>query len=123
MTRKSAPSEARSVGPCGTECTPSTQTSAPAACAVLAIAATSGTVPMALLPAVTATSRVRSPTRSANWPAGSSPVAGSNSAQRTVAPAASAACTQGRTLASWSSRETTTSSPGRQPAPSVRARV
>jgi hypothetical protein len=39
---------------------------------------------------------------------------GSTSAQRTVAPAAGAACTHGRTSASWSSRDTTTSSPGRQ---------
>ena len=37
---------------------------------------------------------------------------GRTSAQRTVAPARSATCTHGRTLASWSSRDTTISSPG-----------
>ena len=46
---------------------------------------------------------------------------GSKATHRTVAPAASAASTHGRTLASWSNRETTTSSPGPQPADSVRA--
>ena len=39
---------------------------------------------------------------------------GSKSTHRTTAPAAAAASTHGRTLASWSSRVTTTSSPGRQ---------
>ena len=50
------------------------------------------------------------------------PVAGSKSTQRTSAPLASAAITQGRTLASWSSRVTTTSSPGSQSLASARAR-
>ena len=48
--------------------------------------------------------------------AGSASVSRSGSAQRTVAPARSAAITHGRTFASWSRRVTTTSSPG----PSVR---
>jgi hypothetical protein len=48
-------------------------------------------------------------------------VAGSNSAHRSRAPTASAASTHGRTLASWSSEVTTTSSPGSQVAASVRA--
>ena len=47
---------------------------------------------------------------------------GSKSAHRTAAPTASAARTQGRMLASWSSRVTITSSPGPQVAASVRAR-
>jgi hypothetical protein len=38
-----------------------------------------------------------------------------------VTPAASATCTHGRTFASWSSRDTTTSSPGRHDCASVRA--
>jgi hypothetical protein len=109
------------VGRCAVACTPSTYTSAPASWASFAIAATSGRVPIALLAAVTATTRVRGPIRSANRATGNSPVAGSNSAHRTVAPARSAACVHGRTLASWSSRETITSSPGPQAAASVRA--
>jgi hypothetical protein len=79
-------------------------------------------VPIRLDAPVTATSLVRSVTTSATSSAVSSAVAGSNAAHRTVAPAASAAYTQGRMLASWSSRVTTTSSPGPQPAASVRAR-
>ncbi len=85
------------------------------------IAATSGRVPMMLLAALTATSRVRSPISSPNWPAGSSPEGSSTWAQRTVAPARSAASTQGRTFASWSSRVTTISSPGPQSADSTSA--
>ena len=85
------------------------------------MAATSGRVPMRLLAAVTATSRVRGDSSPAYWAAGSSPVTGSGSAQRTTAPARSAACTQGRTLASWSSRDTMTSSPSRQLRASVPA--
>src|ERR1700761_6328936 len=67
-----------------------------------------------LLAAVTATSRVRSLTSETYCSAGSSPVDMSTSAHRTVTPARAAACSQGRTLASWSSRETTISSPGCQ---------
>ena len=78
------------------------------------IAATSGLVPIALLAAVTATSLVRAVTRLAYCAAGSSPVAGSTSAHRTTAPARPAACAQGLTFASWSSLETTTSSPAAQ---------
>ncbi len=85
------------------------------------IAATSGRVPMMLLAAVTATSLVRFPISRAYCPAGSSPVTGSTSAQRTSAPARPAAWTHGRTLASWSSRDTTTSSPGRQVSASAAA--
>ena len=62
--------------------------------------ATSGLVPTMLLAAVTATSRVRSDSRSRYWAAGSSAVEESTSAQRSVAPLRAAACTQGRTLAS-----------------------
>ena len=68
-----------------------------------------------MLAAVTATSRVLSPTSSAYCAAGSSPVATSASAQRTTAPARAAAWIHGRMLASWSSRDTTISSPGAQP--------
>ena len=75
------------------------------------IAVTSGRVPIALLAAVTATSRVRGPMRSAYWPTGSSPVTRSTSAHLTVTPARAAAWIQGRTLESWSSRDTTMSSP------------
>ena len=92
------------------------------ACTSAAISATGGRVPIRFDAPVTATSLVRSVSTSATSSAVSSPVAGSNPIQRTVAPAASAAITQGRTFASWSSRETTTSSPGPQPAASVRAR-
>ena len=82
-----------------------------------AMAATSGRVPIRLEAAVTATSLVRSERTAATCSTSSSPVSGSKSAQRTVAPARSAAWIQGRTLASWSSRVTTTSSPGPQPGP------
>src|SRR3954463_16330307 len=105
---------------CAVRWTPSTASSAPASCTAAAMAGTGGRGPIRLLAPVTATRFVRSlstvPTSS------SSQVAGSNGSQRTVAPAASAASTHGRTLASWSSRVTTTSSPGPQPAASVRAR-
>ena len=80
-------------------------------------------VPIALLAAVIATSLVRGPIRSGYCVAGSSPVVGSNSAHRTVTPAVCAACTQGRTLASWSSRDTTTSSPVRHVFANVPATV
>jgi hypothetical protein len=71
--------------------------------------------------AVTATSRVRGDSTAATSSSVSSPVAGSNSAQRTRAPTLSAACTHGLMFASWSSRVTTTSEPGLQVAASVRA--
>ena len=80
---------------------------------VAAIAGTSGRVPSRFEAAVTATSRVRVDSTASR--SSSSAVSGSKSSQRTVAPAASAASTQGRMFASWSSRVTTTSSPGRQP--------
>jgi hypothetical protein len=73
--------------------------------------ATSGRVPMALLAAVTATRRVRGLMSSSYCQVGSSPVSMSTSAHRTTAPTCSASCTQGRMLASWSRRLTTTSSP------------
>lgn len=75
---------------------------------------------MRLEAAVKATSRVRGDSTARMSSAVSSPVAGSKSAQRTVAPACSAAWIQGRMLASWSSRVTTTSSPGDQVLESVR---
>ena len=78
------------------------------------MAARSGRVPTTLLAAVTATSRVRSDSSSPYWAAGSSVVARSTSAHRTVAPRRAAACTHGLTLASWSSRDTTISSPRSQ---------
>ena len=49
---------------------------------------------------VTATNRVLSFRSSVIIEVGKSPVAGSNFAQRTTAPTASAACTQGRTFES-----------------------
>ena len=77
---------------------------------------TSGAVPIALLAAVTATSRVRSLTSSrvllGRQLAGRRVELGPPHGRPRPAPAA---CTHGRTLASWSSRDTTTSSPGRQP--------
>ena len=73
-------------------------------------------MPVALEAAVTATQRVRSERTASIAEAGSASVSRSGSAQRTVAPARSAAITHGRTFASWSRRVTTTSSPG----PSVR---
>ena len=79
---------------------PSTHTSAPTVWAARAIWATGGRVPMRLLAAVTATSRVRGDSSDATASTGSSPVAGSKSAHRTTAPTAAAACTHGRTLAS-----------------------
>src|SRR6478735_1259054 len=85
------------------------------------MAGRSGRVPMRLDAAVTATRRVRPRMTAAAASGLSSPVPGSNSAQRTVAPRASAASTQGRMLASWSRRLTTTSSPGPQSDESVRA--
>ena len=72
-----------------------------------------GRVPMRFDAAVIATSRVRSASdRRDVVDLERRPVAGSKSTQRTVAPAASAAWTHGRMFASWSSRVTTTSSPG-----------
>ena len=120
QAKKSAPSAATSTGACGARCTPSTYTSAPTSCAAPAIAGTSGRVPSRLEAPVTATSRVRVGQH------GLEVVElggrrGSKSTQRTVAPARSAASTQGRMLASWSSRVTTTSSPGPQSFARVRA--
>ena len=94
--------------------TPSTYARAPASRAASVIARTSGRVPIALEAAVTATRRVRSDRTRSTAAAGSSPVSASKSATRTVAPARSAASRHGRTLASWSSDVTTTSSPGAQ---------
>ena len=69
---------------------------------------------MTLDAAVTATSRVRSERCSVTASTGSSTSGSVGTAQRTVTPARSAACTHGRTFASWSSRVTTISSPGFQ---------
>src|ERR671917_445585 len=121
--RKSAPSARTSSRSCAAACVPSTKTNAPTACARRAMAATSGRVPIAELAAVTATSRVRGPSSSSYCQSGSSPVSMSTSAQRTPTPARTASSTHGRTLASWSSRLTTTSSPGRQVRASARATV
>ncbi len=52
-----------------------------------------------------------------------SAVAGSKSSQRTVAPTDSAAITQGRMFESWSSRLTTTSSPGPHSCDAARVRA
>ena len=72
----------------------------------------SGTEPIALDAAVTATHLVRSDSAASTALAGSSSVDSSGSAKRTVTPARSAAITHGRTLESWSSRVQTISSPG-----------
>jgi hypothetical protein len=71
--------------------------------------------------AVTATQRVRSDSTASMLAVGSARVSGSGSAKRTVAPARSAAITHGRTLASWSMRVQTTSSPGRSVRPTAAA--
>ena len=60
----------------------------------------SGRLPIRFEAPVTATSRVRSVSTAAMAAGVSSPVSGSKSTQRTVAPAASAAYTHGRTFAS-----------------------
>ena len=86
------------------------------------MARTGGRVPIRFDAAVTATRRVRGDSTAATASAESSPVCGSNSAHRTLAPAACAASTQGRMFASWSSRDTTISSPGAQRVARVRAR-
>jgi hypothetical protein len=122
QVKKSAPSARTSTGACAVRWTPSTASSAPARCTRAAISSTGGRVPIRFEAPVTATSFVRPVSTSATSSAVSSPVVGSKAAHRTVAPAASAARTHGRTLASWSRRETTTSSPGPQSAASVRAR-
>ena len=119
----SAPSAARSMRRCGVAATASTEMRAPAACAAATIAGSSGTVPMAFDAA-----RHRDPARArrqhrldrARRAARAS--RGSGSAQRTVAPARSAAITHGRTFASWSRRVTTTSSPGASVRPTAAAR-
>src|ERR1700735_2984211 len=69
--------------------------SAPAARAILVMAATSGRVPITLLAALTATTAVRDDSSSPNCAAGSSPVAVSTSAQRITAPAPAAARSPG----------------------------
>jgi hypothetical protein len=68
---------------------------------------------------VTATHFVRSESTASTALAGSSSVPGSGSAKRTVAPARSAAISHGRTLASWSSRVQTISSPGASARPAA----
>ncbi len=70
-------------------------------------------VPSRLLAPVTATSRVRSDRSGATCSSRSSPVVGVEVGPAHAAPAASAAISHGRMLASWSSRVTTISSPGR----------
>src|SRR4051794_19965484 len=111
-----------SIATCAARCTASTKNRAPAACTTSAMADRSGMVPIRLEAPVTATSLVAGLVTRSIWPGTSSPVSGSKSAKRTVAPTDSAASTQVRTLASWSSRVTTTSSPGPQSLARVRAR-
>ena len=72
----------------------------------------SGIVPTALDAAVTATQRVRCESTASTAAAGSSSVSRSGSAKRTCAPARAAAMSHGATLASWSRRVQTISSPG-----------
>ncbi len=79
-------------------------------------------MPTALDAAVTATYRVRSVSTASTAAAGSSSVSGSGSAKRTVAPARAAASSHGATLASWSSRVHTISSPGRSVRPAAAAK-
>ena len=76
-------------------------------------------MPIALEAAVTATQRVRSDSTASTALAGSSSRSGSGSAKRTRAPARSAAISHGRTLASWSRRVQTISSPGRSVRPAA----
>jgi hypothetical protein len=121
-TKKSAPSALMSTNACGVRCTPSTYTSVPVSCAVAAMVATSGRLPSRFDAAVSATTRVLGVSTRATSAGVRTPVAGSKSAQWTVAPTAVAACTHGRTFASWSRRVTTTSSPGPQPFARVRAK-
>ncbi len=83
----------------------------------------SGIVPTALEAWVTATQRVRSESTASTALAGSSSVSGSGSAKRTVAPLRSAWMTHGRTLASWSRRVQTTSSPGCSVRPTAPAKA
>ena len=79
-------------------------------------------MPTALEAAVTATYRVRSLRTSATAAAGSSSVSGSGSAKRTVAWARAAASSHGATLASWSRRVHTISSPGWSVRPAAAAK-
>ena len=72
----------------------------------------SGMVPTALEAAVTATQRVRGESTASTAAAGSSRVSRSGSAKRTSTPARAAAMSHGATLASWSRRVKTISSPG-----------
>ena len=109
---KSAPDPASDRLACGVRCTASTYSHAPTACARSATAGRSGRVPIRLEAPVTATSLVWLVSASSSDSIDSSPVSGSKSTHRRVAPAAAAAITQGRTLPSWSSRVTTTSSSG-----------
>ena len=112
QTSASQPSAETSSLRCGAACTASTYTRAPAACAADTIAPSSGTLPTALLAAVTATQRVRSREHRLHGRRRRSSVPGSGSAKRTSAPARSAAISHGATSPSWSSRVQTISSPG-----------
>ena len=109
---KSAPDPASDRVACGVRCTASTYNHAPTACARSATAGRSGRVPIRLEAPVTATTFVRLVSASSRDSVDSSPVCGSKSTHRTVAEAAAAAITHGRTLPSWSSRVTTISSSG-----------
>ena len=72
----------------------------------------SGRVPSTFDAPVTATSLVRPDSSARTLSTLSSAVSRSNPTHRSVAAAPSAACTHGRMFPSWSSRVTTTSSPG-----------
>src|SRR4051812_10501439 len=82
----------------------------------------SGTLPTAFEAAVTAIHLVRSESTCSTAAAGSSSVSRSGSAKRTAAPARSAAISHGATLASWSRRVQTTSSPGSSVRPTAAAK-
>ena len=114
----SAPTARTSIRRCCARWTPSHATIAGVRSWTIRASSAAGViVPTAFDARVNATTLVRSESAASN-DAGSSVASSSRmSTHRTVAPASSAASTQGLTLASWSSRVTTTSSPG----PSVRA--
>ena len=121
QTTASAPQPCRSIRRWGVAATASMYVRTPASRARAHRAATSGAVPVTFDVAFTAIHRVRSDTTAATCSGSRASVSRSGSAKRTVAPARSAASTHGRTLPSWSSRVTTTSSPGLRDRPTAAA--
>ena len=115
----STPRSETESGRCGEAWTASRYTRAPTPAAAATMPGMSGTVPTAFDAAVTAIQRVRSDSTASTAEAGSSSVSGSGSAKRTTAPARSAAISHGRTLASWSRRVHTISSPSASPRAAV----